>query len=307
MDAFQTNNQFRCIGSGCCGSVWTPDDAPDWVIKCEDGNNGRSIANDQLMHRRVLASIPPQFPVQIPQSYDLIDANDPWWTTHLAKFPPEKHRKACRGYFQERIPAVPLPAREMLIEPYCRASLQGTAKASRENEDCLIRIYAGARRRTTRPPMFFNLRNYGLHIDQMVELGLDTVAKVDANDVEFVLAPATKAGDAVPRFEIAGQEMVVWMLDFDCVREMGQDVMGVEQAVTAVYRNDAYFPRPHFYGHTQDDVELWEMFKMHFRAESSRLLGGESAGLAEEWVRLVEEEGRRRAGRDCSVCNVKVT
>ncbi|KAH7077488.1 hypothetical protein BKA63DRAFT_532063 [Paraphoma chrysanthemicola] len=230
MDAFQANNQFRCIGSGCCGNGWSDDDAAvDWAMKCEDGNNDYSI------HHRVLAAAD-KLAVRIPRSYDLIDTNDPWWATDLAKFPPEKHRKACRGYFQKRIPAVPSPARELLIDQYFRESLQATAKAS-------LRILA-------------EMLAYCYWI-----------AKADANDVEFVFASATGADDEVPRFEIAGQDMAVMA------------------------------------GLNGDDVRLWERFRFHSQTESSRLLRGESVGLAEEWVRLVEEERRRRAGGDCGVCN----
>jgi hypothetical protein len=195
--------------------------------------------------------------------------------------------------------------------------MQAAAKASRENEDCLIRVYAGRRRRISGKPLrFFNLRNYGLYIDQMIDLGLDTAmiaqtlavalahcywrAKVDANDVEFVLAPATKPMESSTQcFKIAGpdqeHELVIWMLDYDCVREMSQDQDGIKQSVQAFYRNDPYFPRPHSYGHSESDTHLWEVFKTHFLKTSKDVLDEHGVGLPEEWVRQVEEEGQRRA------------
>jgi hypothetical protein len=110
--------------------------------------------------------------------------------------------------------------------------------------------------------MLSSLRNYGLCVDQMEELGLDTLQitkalaaalahcywkpRVDMNDVEFVLAPGTEPRYiSQPYFELAGQEnLVIWMLDYNYVRDMSQDADGVVQAVQAFWRNDLYFPRP---------------------------------------------------------------
>ena len=172
----QNDSKFRCIGGGCCGSVWAREEASTLVVKCEDGgNHGRSVTNDQLMHRRVLAGdadVNGRLSIRIPKSYAVIEADDEWWTTNGQLFP--TNRTACKAYMQERIPAVPLEIRELLIKRYCPEAIQDTTRASRENEDCLIRVYAGKRRRLGgRPPVFFNLRNYGLHIDQMHDLGLN--------------------------------------------------------------------------------------------------------------------------------------
>lgn len=171
---------FRCIGGGCCGSIWAVEDASETfvVLKCEDGNRGRSVQYDQTMHRRVIATdASNELPVRTPASYELIEEDDAWWKHHLHYlrwFP--KGRVACRAYMQEHIPAVPAAIRKLLIARYCPEDIQAAAKASRENEDCLIRVYAGRRRRTGGPQScFFILRNYGLHVDQMDELGLDSV------------------------------------------------------------------------------------------------------------------------------------
>jgi len=320
--------KYRCIGAGCCGSIWTPGNI-DWVIKCEDGGNrGRSVANDQLMHRRVIAAAierdggklghRQELPFCVPRSMEIIEAEDEWWTTHIKHFPDS--RTACRAYFQERIPAVPLQIRDLLIGRYCPKAIQATTRSSRENKDCLIRLYTGKRRRQGRPPTFFNLRNYGLHIDQMHELGLDTGAivkilaealahcywraHVDANDVEFVFAPPASTHSSPPTFNLAClyQGLVIWMLDYDCVRDMQQSDEGVRRAVHAFYQNDSYFPRPHFYGHAQDDVRLWGVFRKCFLEVSEGILG--DRGLADVWVRLVEDEGRRRAANDgACVCS----
>lgn len=259
--------------------------------------------------------------VRIPESFEVIKADDSWWATELERFPGD--RTACTAYFQKRIPAVPQMIREQLIGRYCPEAIQVTTRSSRENEDCLIRIYAGKRRRQgARPSPFFNLRNYGIHIDQMDELGVDTTAvvkilaealahcywraHVDANDVEFVFAPATlPTRSTAPRFRIARleQELYIWMLDYDCVQYMNQNEEGIQQAVHAFYQNDAYFPRPHFYGHTRENVQLWEIFKKHLLDISNGIL--DDLSLAQEWVKQVEQEGRRRAAVDSScVCQL---
>jgi hypothetical protein len=47
---------------------------------------------------------------------------------------------------------------------------------SKNDEDCLVRLYSGKCRSAydqTRHKSFFTLRNYGLYIDQMEDLGID--------------------------------------------------------------------------------------------------------------------------------------
>jgi len=312
MENQQNNPKFRCIGSGCCGSVWAFKNTP-WVVKCEDGNQGRSILNDQIMHRRVLTiDTTSSLPVRIPKSFQIIGADHDCWRDYLPRFPSD--RTACKAYLQERIPAVPPEIRELLIAQYCPEAIQNTTRASDVNQDCLIRIYTGKRRREGgAPPSFFNLRNYGLHIEQMQQLGLDVRAivkalahtlahcywrtHVDLNDVEFVLAsPTEELRSSTPTFKISGtkQDLVIWMLDYDCVRDMPITREGVQQAVKAFYQNDAYFPRPHFFGHIKEDVDLWTMFKAEFLRASSEILNKQDFELAELWVEMVEDEGRRR-------------
>lgn len=87
-------------------------------------------------------------------------------------------------------------------------------KTNPGDDDCLVRPYLGRRFRygqqgpSTSKFQRFSLRNAPLHIDQMRSLGLDakayaeTMAEalaimhwsagIDANDVEFVLAPPRK-------------------------------------------------------------------------------------------------------------------
>jgi hypothetical protein len=135
-------------------------------------------------------------------------------------------------------------------------------------------------------------------------------AGLDANDAEFVVAPApptptpsptNSPQPPTPVFYIENQPLVLWMLDFDCVRDMSQDGEGIQQAVEAFYQNDAYCPRPHFHGHTRDDVGLWGEFRDCF-CEAARGEGEREKELAEMWIRGVEENGEKRARQEVCWC-----
>ncbi|MCJ1399771.1 hypothetical protein MMC11_002974 [Xylographa trunciseda] len=95
-------------------------------------------------------------------------------------------------------------SREQLIDTFCPAHGIPGAKSSAGNADCIARLYLGRRRQPRgRPQQFFSLRNFSLHLDMVDDLGLDVEAyaaamaaglavchwraRVDANDVEFVL------------------------------------------------------------------------------------------------------------------------
>ena len=201
--------------------------------------------------------------------------------------------------------------------------MQSKIKSSEPDQDCLIRPYLGRRRRLERQSRFkgFSLRNYPLHTDQIEELGLPGElyaeimaealadiywrAGVDANDVEFVLAPAKpEEGNenglgglsrystfALVDSKILGRH-AVWVLDFDCCKPMSRDESGVKRAVEAFYKNDPFFPRP-----GRDDVrdiKLWGVFKDRFLKASGVIIGRESpeAGLPALWVDLVEQRGK---------------
>lgn len=120
-------------------------------------------------------------------------------------------------------------------------------KRSTADKVCIVRAYLGRRRfrrsdysTRARPSRFqaVSLRNFPLYIDQMEEnLNISPehlehyskvmartlaimhwLAEVDANDVEFVLAPPRRMGPGSATISnILGQH-AVWMLDFDCCR-----------------------------------------------------------------------------------------
>ncbi|OAK97722.1 hypothetical protein IQ06DRAFT_201606, partial [Phaeosphaeriaceae sp. SRC1lsM3a] len=291
----------RCIGKGFCGSIWALEDSTDKeaeqiVIKREDGGRNRSVKNDYEMHCLLLQSAqlyPPSMPLLIPQCHELIQAdNDIWWTSRLEQFPSGYF--ACRALITERISKVPRFISDKIVDLCCpanaRANVAEFVKKNPCDDDCLIRPYLGADTEKTNESRFrlFSLRNVPLHIDQMRSLDLDvkryaaTMAEtlalmhwgagIDANDVEFVLAPPRNGNVLAPTFqsEFLGSHCM-WILDFDCCREMSMDEVGFKKACDAFFRNDPYYPRPGT-GEAAGE-ELWVVFKQRFLECSKRIMG----------------------------------
>ncbi|KAL9111488.1 MAG: hypothetical protein Q9227_004166 [Pyrenula ochraceoflavens] len=303
---------LRCIGKGNCGSVWAvPTESQDGhAIKREDGCDGRSLFNDFIMHRKILEQQGASTClVRIPRCLQYVPTeNTTWWSEEIKRFPDTY--EACNALITERIPPLPQTVRERIIDLYCPEALRKVIKGSNSDEDCLIRPYLGRRRRLEKQSRFhaFSLRNYPLHADQIEELGLDGPyyaeamaemlasmywnAHIDANDVEFVLAPA-KEGPSPMKIlhsEVLG-EHVVWLLDFDCCRDMSMNEQGVEQAVRSFFRNDPFYPRP--CRSNPYDQLLWNVFKTRFLRASDTFLGSKSgeAKLPALWIDMVERRG----------------
>ncbi|KAI1402422.1 zinc finger protein-domain-containing protein [Hypoxylon fuscum] len=295
---------YRRIGAGLCGSVWTS--APNRVTSCcmeqgatvreptaikrEDGGPGRSLLNDYEIHQTVLESYT-RCPIQlksflIPKCHDFIKGSYKGWETTniLARFP--QGYSPCNILITQRIPPFSQDVRNAIIDQYCPPSLVDNIKADTNNDDCLIRPYLGRRKRGQQESRIrvFSLRNYPLHINQIGELGLDHfaysrviaqalafmhwLAKVDANDVEFVLAPA----EDTPQFNSqALGDHNMWILDFDCCRRMSLDKVGIEQAARAFLRNDPFYPHPSR-GKEEEDRMLWQHFKDAFLEASLTII-----------------------------------
>lgn len=238
------------------------------------------------MHIKVVESAqhhPPSNPLCIPQCHRLIQATDPWWHSNLPQFPPGY--SAYRTLQSERIPKVPRSISNKIIELFCAGNtpLCDFVKINPDDDACLIRPYLGSRRRHRQEGVSqslfqrFSLRNVPLYVDQMEVLGLDVKAyagamaealalmhwgaRIDANDVEFVLAPPR--ANHTPTFESDYLTVhCMWILDFDCCRPIWVDETGVEQACAAFYKNDPFYPRPGT-GEAADE-ELWVLFKQRF-------------------------------------------
>ena len=146
------------------------------------------------------------------------------------------------------------------------------------------------------------------------------VAGIDGNDVEFVLAPPRVRHDhqnqspvthldspymnsymniwssstkSLPESEVFHShslgEHTIWILDFDCCHPISFDEDGVEQAVTAFFRNDPYFPRPCTESSDYRSVIAWRIFREAFLKRSLPALGDERYWLAERLMKRIEE------------------
>lgn len=192
-----------------------------------------------------------------------------------------------------------------------------------DDEACLVRPYLGRRRRdrqdsqSTSRLRRFSLRNVPLHVNQMVTLGMqigayaETMAdalalmhwgaQIDANDVEYVLAPPRTSVDSdlnIFKCDYFGHHRM-WVLDFDCCRAMSMDESGIEQACTAFYENDPFYPRPGTGEPAQE--ALWQVFRARFLKSSKGILANiqQDESLAERLMVRIEEEGRvRRAKKE---------
>ena len=311
------NNLFRKIGKGHCGSVWAPDcTGKASAFKRADGLTGRSIENDSNMHQRIEHAFivsqvehPSRFAqLCILQHRRLISGKDTiWWRSHQSMFPAQF--EACDTLETERILPLERRTREMLINKFCHPQIKDTIKASRDDEDCLVRPYLG-RRTHGAGSRFFTLRNKPLHLNQMLELDLPVIeyahamadalaiiywrAQVDARDIEFVLAPA-RPDQISPSAIFQSAEMgphAMWILDFDCVRSISMDAAGVNEAATAFFEaNDPFYPRPG--SDDEDDRKLWGVFVQRF-LQSSRMILGESSNLPAMLIKRLEEMGELR-------------
>lgn len=283
-----SHSRYRCIGKGFCGSVWTLEDSQDvgTTIKREDGGPGRSVTNDYNMHLRIQQSAirhPPATPLSIPQCHELIQATDAWWQPRLHQFP--TGYSACQALISERIPKVPRTISNKIVDLFCagNTALSKFVKNNLDDEACLIRPYLGRRRRHGQEAASlsrfqrFSLRNVPLHVDQMEALGLNTrsyaetmanalalmhwSAQIDANVVEFVLAPPRGVESTLSstfQSKYLGSHCM-WILDFDCCQSLSMDETGIERACVAFWKNDPFYPKPGS-GQTSDEA-LWIVFK----------------------------------------------
>ncbi|EGY14699.1 uncharacterized protein VDAG_05863 [Verticillium dahliae VdLs.17] len=272
------------IGMGHCGSVWASKSSI--ALKREDGGPGRSLVNEHDVHRTLLRAAigARQLSSSSAQSHQINIPLCPAFS------PPTTPR------FGLRIPPMPEPARRLLVEKYCPEPIRESILADPKNEDCIIRAYLGRRRFRPRAASrfaAFSLRDYPLHVDQMEDLGLDLPApaaamaqalafmrwraRVDANDVEFVLAPARGLGEGAtfaPGGKVFDQGLlgshVLWVLDFDCCRKLSMDEEGVAHAFVKFYRNNPFYPRPGT--GLEADERHWELFREAYLETSDLLL-----------------------------------
>lgn len=216
---------------------------------------------------------------------------------------------------------MPLPqsTRELLIDKYCLGN-KDAAKAHESNKDCLVRLYLGSLGHRSSSRMF-SLRNYKLHLQQMVDLQLDVegfarnmgealavihwAAKKDGRDIEFVLGsspgPYTPDGEDTGlsqdgNFCIRTTEM--FLLDFNQVQSITMDQDGVDKAVKAAMINDPYLPKP--LQETAIEKRIWYAFMGSYLVKSEEILGKESELPFMFCESLTEAERQRQEKKKAS-------
>ena len=312
---------LRGIGWGSCGKIYHQLGTTHVIKKAINGNIVLSeecrLWNDLIIHKKVEEIIDSHsvshdnIPVLVPRVYRYISKADKWWKTHAHMFPPED-RTPENLLISEHIPPIHAIGRNALMDYFCPEKLRPGAKLQDSNNDCLIRLYLGKRRdhiTRVRPgtKIYFGIRNFPLCLDQMEDIGLDTMAfasamadtlailhweaKIDAADVEFVLGGAPcLTHKPLPRFEQlqhlaantstdttvpdpgAGAPVThMWLLDFNQCQPIPMNEIGVDQAVKRFLDNDPYYPRP---STESADEGLWLHFQQRYVAASRQILDG---------------------------------
>ncbi|KAK0609631.1 hypothetical protein DIS24_g12301 [Lasiodiplodia hormozganensis] len=306
-------SSYRLIGWGACGAIYAKDGSSH-VLKLAKTDD-LQLWNDYLMHTRLweaLAQVPDiSGDVRVPEPTFYVPKDEQgWWAKRLPMFPTQDiavHLPTA-VLCTERIHALPILVRHKLIEKFCAPRNRRKALQSPGNKDCLVRVYLGSRGGKSNS-LFFSLRNFKLHLNQMLELEMNTFelagcmagalaamhwkAKIDARDVEFVLGTAPIAYPAKPltSVELANMELNtytemrvftglsyvqrtthLWVLDFNQCQPISMDEAGVSQAVEAYMINDPYYPRPPVEDDDGHDSRLWSTFAIRYVRISDQIL-----------------------------------
>ncbi|CAK96308.1 zinc finger protein [Aspergillus niger CBS 101883] len=290
-------SKYYCIGAGFCGTVWTLAEV-GLAIKREDGGPDRSLANDYAMNQRVLRCLSrltdiksrrsinyQAFPqVRVSQCHRFIPPSDRWWSENLPLFPSQ--HSPCNAIVSDRIPPFPEQTRELIVNKYFNPKIQMEILTTAANRDCLIRPYLD------------QMEDIGISIENMQKYArmmgealatLHWLGEMDGNDIEFVLAPLP-FDEQQPNTDlitdVLGQH-TMWMLDFDLCQPMPMSDDGVQQAVTAFWRNDPFYPRP--------QRELWDVFREQYLITSETIISGynqvdidQRLSLARRFIELIE-------------------
>ncbi|ERF68643.1 hypothetical protein EPUS_09136 [Endocarpon pusillum Z07020] len=304
---------FLFLDHGFCGDIFAYT-GRNQVLK-RAINHDDNLWNDYLMGSDVHAKFSvaenlfaPHEPPCIPKPEACISPeNERWWAQNGLKFPDDRQTEQRMPIMiLERILPLSKPIRDNLIEVFHGPRGKDEAKAAPGNRNCVARLYLGKRRQSERPPSWFRLKNFSLHLNQAEMIGLDikTYATemaialalchwrvhVDANDVEFVLgscpttqnfapltneqikalAPYTDTDPDTRYDNYRKRSTHLWTIDYDKCRTMTLNESGVSQAIHAAEENDPYFPKPH--AELESDQKLWEHFKSNYLSASSRVM-----------------------------------
>ncbi|CAH0021799.1 unnamed protein product [Clonostachys rhizophaga] len=202
---------FRKVGFGQCGIIYAR--STGYVLKLAKKHFEDSLLGDLRAHLRVyqaLADHPTD--CRIPSVYKYVTAsNSSWWEANSHFFTTQDELELpTMALATQHILPLPKIVRTALIDLYCPEEHKATATENPSNKDCLARVYLGRSRLPNTPKSpNFTLRNFNLHLDQMLELNLPILdysraigealavihwrANVDAYDIEFVLGSEAEA------------------------------------------------------------------------------------------------------------------
>ena len=395
-DRYHPSRELRIIGLGSCGTVFEPSQtSPSALAIKKAGPNTtrplKSLWNDFCLTNRVhnaslslLCRLQEAFPdAEIPitpcaHCFRLDNDQGFWQSESTCTFGtfPDRHTGKHPAFTLDRIPPVPQPFRDALIDQYSSVSKEDSedddddddddddyipddseddsdddseenstngsedgsendsddegedesevdseevleqdleeiredAKSDPDNQDCLIRLYLGAKQ--SEPPA--SLRNFPLYFDMLEEIGLNIYAYatsmaiglaamhwgafVDGMDTEFVLGgvaewegrPHTKrfstvdeepyiVGDHI-RGEETKKQVRMWILDFDKATAFNPMEDGIPTHLARAFLgNDPYFPRP------DGPEELWVHFRNAYLKASKVVCRVDEWKLQEQW------------------------
>ncbi|CAH0043526.1 unnamed protein product [Clonostachys solani] len=215
--SFETTNQqmkapFRKIGFGQCGIIYEQPNR-GYVLKLARKYFEDSLLGDLRAHLRVYQALA-DYPTdcRIPSVYKYITAsNSSWWEANSHFFTAQDELELpTMALATQHILPLPKIVRTALIDLYCPEEHKAAVTENPSNQDCLARVYLGRSRVPNAPKSpNFTLRNFNLHLDQMMELKLPIVdysraigealavihwrANIDAYDIEFVLGSEAEA------------------------------------------------------------------------------------------------------------------
>ena len=165
---------YRVIGFGQCGLVFERP-GRNYVIKVAKTYYEDALWNDFQAHFLLRQAFDQEHNKDsnccIPQLFSYVTkSNNAWWDKNLPLFPTihESFSLPAMALISQRILPLPKLVREALIRKYCPAEFQAGVASNPTNRDCLARVYLGRRRHTTVPSANLKLRNFNLHLDQMI-------------------------------------------------------------------------------------------------------------------------------------------
>ncbi|KXH58353.1 hypothetical protein CSAL01_06528 [Colletotrichum salicis] len=291
---------LEAIDKGFCGSVWSAPTST-LAIKREDGGPGRSITNEYTMRRHIIQSLDmdntSRLRLNIPHCEGFLNHNATAWDQMLPRFP--AGYTGCNALISEKVPQLSRDVRKLLAQKFHPNMDPDEIADSSTNSHCIMETLG------------MELHGYAVAMAEALAF-LHRSAKVDANDVEFVLAaprrPQTCIGEEPSKSNMGPTNFhsdafgshAMWILDFDCCRMMTMDTNGIKQACRSFWRNDPYYPRPG--SDNIQDKELWATFRIQFLKSSDSILEGQGEDMRRLPLQLIESieetKGRFTKGTD---------